>query len=387
MTRKHIYHIYIIIALMASFCFAVPSVAQKEKSISVAYGQSYAESISLKQDSRDMDVILKVVFDEPANALTVSLVSYRNLFVFQDQVKYKQVVRRSRLKPDLFPYVLSSDPETSYKLTGELKDQMPGCNRKFVFNRWLEYEGLRPQPTDYKMVNDYIEQRFDIADMDTLVFISLHDVLVMEPSQKKRNRYDMLYLARLDRKYRIRIERNPCLGKSEDIEAARASAEAIRIGYENLYQRYVSDESRTEESILVLGEMRDLLEQQFPRRTDTHSCPVIMEYISEYNGYVDSIEYLKDIHLAIKNERPAMPLPAEKIMSIAKIIDRNVMRWILSADNVEKEDLIIRCRTLLDEVNQYLDMDVTLSEEQQRAVGIFIKAERYFEATCCSKKK
>jgi hypothetical protein len=32
-------------------------------------------------------------------------------------------------------------------------------------------------------------------------------------------------------------------------------------------------------------------------------------------------------------------------------------------------------------------MDVTFSEEQQRAVGIFIKAEKYFEATCCSKKK
>jgi hypothetical protein len=361
--------------------------AQDQKTVTVAYGKSYAESISLKQDARDMDMILKIIFDEPSNSLTVSLMSYRNLFVFQDQVRYRQVVRRSRLKPDLFPYVLSSDPETSYKLTGELKDQMPGCNKKFVFNRWLEYEGLRPQPTDYKMVNDYIEQKFDIVDMDTVAFISLHDVLVMEPSQKKKNRYDMLYLARLDRKYRIRIERNPCLGKSEDIEAARASAEAIRIGYENLYQRYMSEERRTEESIQVLGEMRDLLEQQFPRRTDTHSCPVIMEYISEYNGYVDSIEYLKDIHLAIKNERLAMPLPAERIMSIAKIIDRNVMRWILSADNVEKEDLITRCQTLLDEVNQYLDMDVTLSEEQQRAVRIFIKAERYFEATCCSKKK
>jgi hypothetical protein len=361
--------------------------AQDQKTVTVAYGKSYAESISLKQDARDMDMILKIIFDEPSNSLTVSLMSYRNLFVFQDQVRYRQVVRRSRLKPDLFPYVLSSDPETSYKLTGELKDQMPGCNKKFVFNRWLEYEGLRPQPTDYKMVNDYIEQKFDIVDMDTVAFISLHDVLVMEPSQKKKNRYDMLYLARLDRKYRIRIERNPCLGKSEDIEAARASAEAIRIGYENLYQRYMSEERRTEESIQVLGEMRDLLEQQFPRRTDTHSCPVIMEYISEYNGYVDSIEYLKDIHLAIKNERLAMPLPAERIMSIAKIIDRNVMRWILSADNVEKEDLITRCQTLLDEVNQYLDMDVTLSEEQQRAVDVFVKAERYFEATCCSKKK
>lgn len=361
--------------------------AQDQKTVTVAYGKSYAESISLKQDARDMDMILKIIFDEPSNSLTVSLMSYRNLFVFLDQVRYRQVVRRSKLKPDLFPYVLSSEPETSYKLTSGLKAQMPGCNKKFVFNRWLEYEDLQPQPTDYKMVNDYIEQKFDIVDMDTVVSIHLHDVLVMEPSQKKKNRYDILYLSRLDRKYRIRIERNPCWGKSEDIESARASAEAIRIGYENLKQRYTSEESRTEESILLLGEMRDLLEEQFPRRTDTHSCPVIMQCINEYNTYVDSIEYLKGIHMAIKNEKPAMPLPAERIMGIAKIIDRNVMRWILTSDKVEKEDLIARCNALLDEVNKHLNMNVSLTEEQQRAVTMFLKAKRYFVETCCRKNK
>ena len=82
-----------------------------------------------------------------------------------------------------------------------------------------------------------------------------------------------------------------------------------------------------------------------------------------------------------------MPLSAERIMAIAKTIDRNVMRWIISADNVEKEDLIIRCRTLLEEVNQHLYTNVILTEEQQRAVAVFIKAERYFEANCCNKKK
>lgn len=383
---KHIYY-YAIIALILLFCFTILSVAQKDTCITVAYGQPYTESISLKQDTKDMDVLLRIVFDEHANALTVSLESHLNLFVFHNKVKYKQVVCMSKLKPNRFPYVISSKPETSYKLTRKLKAQMPGCNRKFVFNKWLEYEGLQPQPTDYKMVNDYIEQSFDIVNMDTVVFISLHDVLVMEPSQKKRNRYNMLYLSRLDRKYRIRIERNPCWGKSEDIKSARASAEAIRTGYENLYQRYISEEGRTEESTLLLSEMHALLKKQFLRRTDKHSCPIIMKYINEYNEYVDSIHCLKAFNTTTKNESHAMPLSAERIMAIAKTIDRNVMSWIISADNVEKEDLIIRCRTLLNEVNQHLYTNVILTEEQQRAVAVFIKAERYFETTCSNKKK
>ena len=387
MKRKYIYYHYLVIAFIASFCFVAPSVARQEDSISVAYGQPYTETISLNQDTMEMDVLLRIVFDEPSNALTISLEACHKLFVFQTPVKYRQVVRWSKLKPQLFPYVISSKPGTSYKLTRKLKAQMPGCNKKFVFNRWLEYEGLRPQPTDNKMVNDYIEQKFDIVNMDTVVFISLHDVLVMEPSHRKRNRYNMLYLSRLDRKYRIRIERNPCWGKSKDIESARASAEAIRIGYKNLHERYTSEEGMSVESMQFLEEMRNLLKEQFPRRTDTHSCPIMMKYIKEYNDYVDSIHCLKGNNTTNKSVRPNMPLSAERIMAIAKMIDRNVMRWIVSADNVEKEDLITRCRTLLDEVNQHLRMNVTLTEEQQKAITVFIKAEKYFETTCSNKKK
>ena len=51
--------------------------------------------------------------------------------------------------------------------------------RKHIFSRWIEYEGLQPQPTDYKMVNDYIEQSFDILRQETNVSIMLRDILVM----------------------------------------------------------------------------------------------------------------------------------------------------------------------------------------------------------------
>lgn len=372
---------------MLAFCATGTMKAQNAKAVTVADGQSYAESISLKKDSRDMDMILKIAFDEPANSLVVSLVSYRNLLVFHDNVRYKQVARHSKLRPEQFPYVVESDPKMQYKLTGEIKDQMPGCHKNFVFYRWLNYEGLQPQPTDYKMVNDYIEQRFDITDKDTLASISLHDILVMEPSEKKRDRFNVFYLARLNLKYDIRIVRNPCLGKEEDIEAARLSAETIRNSYETMYQSYISTESRSHESLATLNEMRELLEQQFPKRTESSPCPTVREYIREYNCYVDSIKYLKDIQISIENERPHMPLPAERIMYIAKIIDMNVSKWLISSDTVEKEDIIKRSKALIDEVNMHLDMDVVLDEEQQMAVDMYLKAERYFNAICAKTEK
>lgn len=381
------HYIYIIAAVMLAFCATGTMKAQNAKAVTVADGQSYAESISLKKDSRDMDMILKIVFDEPANSLVVSLVSYRNLLVFHDNVRYKQVARHSKLRPKQFPYVVESDPKMQYKLTGEIKDQMPGCHKNFVFYRWLNYEGLQPQPTDYKMVNDYIEQRFDITDKDTLASISLHDILVMEPSEKKRDRFNVFYLARLNLKYDIRIVRNPCLGKEEDIEAARLSAETIRNSYETMYQSYISTESRSHESLATLNEMRELLEQQFPKRTESSPCPTVREYIREYNCYVDSIKYLKDIQISIENERPHMPLPAERIMYIAKIIDMNVSKWLISSDTVEKEDIIKRSKALIDEVNMHLDMDVVLDEEQQMAVDMYLKAERYFNAICAKTEK
>lgn len=378
---------YIVGVLFSLFCTLVPIKAQNEKTITLAHNMPYTESISLKKDARDMDIIMKIYFNEMTNTLSISLMSYRTLFVFQDNVTYKQIIRNSKLRPEKFPYVVESDPETTYKLTDEIKDQMPGCNKKFTFHRWLNYEGLMPQPTDYKMVNDYIEQKFDVLEMDTVAFISLHDILVMEPSFKKKNRFNVFHLARLDNKYKIRITRNPCIGKEEDIESAKLYAEAIRTGYKNLYLRYTSENNFSQESIQVLEEMRIILEQQFPRRNDTHSCPTVMNYIREYNNYVDSIGKLKEIQFTIENKRPHMPLPAERIMGIAKIIDRNVARWLTTTDVVEKEELIKRSQILLDEVNRHLYMDVDLDANQQNAVDVFLKAEKYFKAICSKKKE
>ena len=71
-----------LLLLAASALAAFPMRAQTVKVISVSNDASFTDHISLAEDSRDMDIMVKFVFDEQHNRLTVSVLSYRSLFVF-----------------------------------------------------------------------------------------------------------------------------------------------------------------------------------------------------------------------------------------------------------------------------------------------------------------
>lgn len=364
-----------------------PLSAQTVRTIRVAQDQSYADHVSLKQDARDMDLIVKFIFDEPNNALTVSLMSYRNLFVFQDDVRYKQAVKRKKLRPDRLPYVVEADADMEYRLSKELRNQITAPKKKHVFKRWLDYEGLQPQPTDYKMVNDYIEQKFDILDKDTLVTLSLRDILVMELSQNKKKSYDFLHYTDMDRKYVIHIERNPCLGREEEIEMVGTMVENIRTNYIALKERYDSQEVLSKETLALLEEMRAMLLKQFPSKEETSPCSSVRQQMETYNCYVDSIRRLEDFVVAFENQQAVLAMDAEHILAVARIVDNNVASWLVSTDVVEKEDLVKRSQLLIDEITPYLTKDVVMDKEQALAVSVFRKAENYFKTTCIQTPK
>lgn len=361
--------------------------AQTQRTIRIAQDKSYTDHVSLKKDSKDMDLMVKFIFDEPNNTLTVSLVSYRNLFVFHDDVRYKQVVKCKKLRPERFPYVVETDAEMKYKLVKELRKQIPRSKKKHIFKRWLSYEGLQPQPMDYKMVNDYIEQKFDILDKDTLVMISLHDLMVMEPIVGKKKRYDFVHYTDLDREYQVHIERNPCLGKEEEIETAKVMVENIRTSYETLKGQYIAQDNPNIETLELLDEMRSMLLEQFPFKEVNSSCPSIRLQLETYNNYVDSIRGLDSFKFDYENRRKTLAVGAEQILGVARIVDNNVASWVVSTDVVEKNDLVKRSQLLIDEINQYLSKDVIMDEEQASAVYMFKKAEKYFKATCIQTKK
>lgn len=379
--------VYRIVCLLMLVGMVYPIQAQTKRTIQVAQDNSYTDHVSLKKDSKDMDLMVKFVFDESSNTLTVSLISYRSLFVFHEDVRYKQVVKCKKLRPERFPYVVEADPEMKYKLTKELRRQILGPKKHHVFKRWLGYQGLQPQPMDYKMSNDYIEQKFDILDKDTLVTVSLRELMVMEPTPGKENRMDFIHYTDLDREYEVHINRNPCFGKEEEIVSVGVMVDNIRTNYGTLKEQYASQDLLGKETLEALEEIRGMLLMQFPRKNGTNACPEIQRQLDVYNCYVDSIVQLEDIKIALENRRPRLAVGVEQLLSVARIVDNNVASWLISDDVVEKGDLVKRSQLLIDEINQQLMGDVEMDGEQTEAVGVFRRAESYFKRTCIQSKK
>ena len=181
-----------IILMMAGCLMALGLHAQTVRTITVAQGQSYTDHLSLKVDSKDMDMMVKFVFDEDANQLSVSLISYRTIFVFWDRVRLKPLVKGHKIRPDQLPYVVTYDPKDKYRITKLFKSTVPKPRKTFYFQRWMDYDGLQPVPQEYSMVNDYITQTFDILNKRNLVTFSLHDIFLMDKTEKKKyNLYEI----------------------------------------------------------------------------------------------------------------------------------------------------------------------------------------------------
>ena len=128
---------------------------------------------------------VRAMFKEDANTLTVTLISYRSLFVFWDKVHFKPLIKGRKLRPAQLPYVVAFEPTDKYRITKLVKASIPKPRKEFFFQRWIDYDGLQPTPIEYKMENDFIAQTFDILNKRTQVNITLHDVFLIDKTEKR----------------------------------------------------------------------------------------------------------------------------------------------------------------------------------------------------------
>lgn len=356
-----------------------PLFAISNRTIHIANDQAFTDHIALKSDLRDMDIMVKFMFDEPNNTLIVSLLSYRNLLMLDTDMRYNQVISWNKFRPQRLPYVIQSDVKTTYKVTSNFKKEIPGCRSKHVIRKGITYKGLQLQAAEGKMMNDYLEYRFDILNKDTLVSISLGDIMVLEPSVKHKDRVDMVFYSALNRSYDIYIDRNACLGRDEDIAAAQAALQSIEQSYQSLKSSFdagcVAGVTDT-----MLYAMKKVVVDQFARRGTTDACPTLLQLNTQYNQYVDS---LAQLHLPDPS-LVAMPLNMSKeyILQLSRTIDENVSNWLLTTDAIKKRDIVTTTQNIVAEVNDALRGNVIISAEQRDAIAIFRKAERYFKNIC-----
>ncbi|WP_455997319.1 hypothetical protein [Phocaeicola barnesiae] len=369
--------IYVVCFLLILCCCSLR--AQMVKQITLSPEESYTEHIALSNDSKDLDVMVKFMFDEMNNRLSVTLLSYRSLFVFQDNVRYKQVVKWKKLRPDRLPYLVQ-EPLFKIKLPKAFRRQIPKPRKKFIFERWISYDGIQPVPQDYRLVNEDIEQQFDILPQRNELTVSLHHLFVIDSKEKKKTRsYFFTYFKDLDLEFHISLQRNPCLGTEVELEQAALSLENVRQSYSAFAKSFAVREVSSEEKFGQFTAMKEMLTAQFPHREMSSECPEVQRAWNEYNMYVDSIQ---SVTCTLVRSEVVLPgVGADVLLKKARQMDNMVTNWLSSTDKIERRDLQMQCQNLIDEVHLLVDEYGIVSEEEHQAWKVFLQAEGYFQRT------
>ena len=356
------------------------------RNITVSHDQPYADHISMQGDATDKDIMVKFSFDEAQNQLTVSLISHRMIFVFWEDARYKPMVKGRTIRPDQMPYVVNFDPSDKFRFSKRFKASLPSPRKKFVFKRWIDYEGLQPAPQEYSMVNDYITQTFDIQKKTNQVVVRLRDVMLMSDVSKRVNKrsYEISFGLDLNTEYRINIQRDPCFGKDEQIQSATAALDGIRKSYTTLKKRFGNGVVSSQEAKQVFDELKETLIKQYPRKDSVYQCPQLQQTWNTYNTYTDSITSLK---CKVIDPDAAKAMMGEGVndrllLSRARMIDNSVSRWLMTSDPIERRDIVTKVESIIKSVNESVAQQGVYTPEQRQALSVFREAERYYKNNC-----
>ena len=376
------------LCLLLAGCFASQDAwAQGNvREITVSQDAPYADHISMDVDATDKDIMVKFAFDEAANQLTVSLISHRMIFVFWDDVRYKPMAKGRRIRPDMLPYVVTFAPTDKFKFSKLFKSTIPSPRSKFVFHRWIDYENLQPAPQEYKMLNDYISQTFDIKKNADKAVVKLHDVMLMNDVSKNLNKrvFEISFGLNLNTEYHVNIQRNPCFGFDEEIQSAQAALDGVKKSYTNLKSKFGGGVVSSQDAKSVFDELKATLMKQFPKKDSQHPCPDLQQALEKYNTYTDSIARMKC--RVVDNDAVKGMLGAgvneRMLLSKARQIDASVSRWLMSNDPIERRDIIQNIENLIKSVNADVSSQGVYTTEQRQALSVFREAERYFKNNC-----
>ena len=364
----------------------LPLPAQTVKNITVSQEQPYTDHISLEGDVTDKDIMVKFVFDEAANQLTVNLISHRMIFVFREDIRYKPLIKGRKIRPDQLPYVVTYEPKDQYRISKLFKSTVPKPRKQYVFHRWIDYEGLQPAPQEYAMVNDYISQTFDILKKGNSVVVRLRDILLMNDVSKHMNkrRYEIPFGRDLYTEYQVTIQRNPCFGLDEDIVSAKAALDGIRKSYNSLSKRYGNGIVDSQEGLTTFQNLKDQLAEQYPHKEIQSLCADLQNTWDAYNAYADSITQIKCKYVPSNAGSKVVGggISSTMLLARARQIDVAVSRYLLSKDPIERRDIILQTENTIKTVNEAVNSQGVYTAEQRQALMVFREAERYFKNNC-----
>ena len=339
--------------------------AQVIKDIYVSQEQPYTDHLALKQDSRDTDVMVKFQYSEEKNTLTLSVISYRTLFVFREPTRYGSLINFfSRIQPENFPYVVTAEPKAKFRFSDELRRSIKGPRNNHVFNKWIEYRGLQPQDGEYKMVNDYIEQAFDVLPAGD-VSVTLRDIFLLEGGE-------IMCGKDLQTRYNITIGHDPCFGKDEEIAEANTTLENLFQNYKALKESSKGGVADNQQVADLFGQLKEAVQTQFLHKDVRSACMAVQNIWDVYNDFVDSVAVMKCVYVPRK-----IGLDANVILMNARAIDENVTRWLNSTDPLERRDLEQSTDELISGIEGLVRDNGLVGIDQTKAYSVFKAAADY----------
>jgi hypothetical protein len=377
------------ILLTACALLATSLTAQTVKPITISSQDSYTDHITLKNDATDKDLMVKFDFNQADNTVTVTLISYRMLYVFWDDTRYNSAISGHKIHPDKLSYVANSNPKDRFHLTKDFCNSLPKPYKKYVFKKWFGYDGLQPIDQELQMVNDFIQQKFNVQGKRDMVIIRLRDIMLMDlVKQKGESReYEISYGKNLDTDYRITIQRDPCFGLDEELTASQGALDAVTKSYTAMKKRYGKGTVTSDDALKAFQELQATMMTQYLPNEEESPCPEIQQNRQQYNQLVDSIA---QIEVQVAAEDAGMSMMGAKgramnnktILANARQIDKLVSRWLMSKDPIERSDLAKQCQNIIKDTQTITSGRAGSTEEERNAINIFRKAENYFNKTC-----
>ena len=368
--------------LFLVFCTMVH--AQTVKPVTLTDKIPYTEPLTLK-NVPDVNITTLLVFSEEENTVTLTLRSERKLFVFWEDIKYTRAFSTKRLRTDRLSYSLTGNTADRFRRINYFYRALPKPHNQYLFHQWLTTDDVQTVVTERRIVNDSLVQTFSFPVTSTGFSFRLRDVLFIDETKQKGviRFYDITFGDDLNTEYRITLQRNPCFGKDEQIEAAQNALEAISRSYttfRSIYEKGIVNSTEGEQMFL---ELQAALQTQFPLCQDSSACPAIQQAREQYNQLTDSISALSvTVKTPAGEDNIDHELNARTIYSNARIIDNNVARWLITTDKLEKSDLVEQCNGIIADTADLITKNGTRTQMERDAVAIFRKAEQYFKRTC-----
>lgn len=367
------------------FLLGCPLNAQMSSTVFVSGTEGCTSSVSLSNDSRDMDVIVKFSFDEGSNTFSMSLVSYRGLFVFREDARYSRIFRLGKLDVSRLPYETGSSAGSVFHSTRSFRSSLRKPVGSYVFNRWVDVEGMQPVAAELPLFSDRLDQSFVVNGGRVVVSLTLHDIALVDPARKEGH-YNFVYDKDLSKRFDIVILRDGCFGKEEEIKASEEALATISASYDSLRVRFPGGLASSKESLEIFRQMKTLLAGRFVRKDADSDCACISDNIARYNAYVDSIATM-DVKLPeaapVAKPKEASPgINSDSMLSRARKIDMAVSRWMASKDAAERKDIVKSCRGMIAAGKEEIRVKGVYTQAQKNARDAFYNAEAHFNRTC-----